>query len=74
MKIPGPMPDRPPPGSTDPGLPPRVAAGEVCAWCLAEFVGAHGRPVFCEKCYANAFATRKSFALLPKASLALKKS
>jgi hypothetical protein len=53
-------------------LPPRVAAGEVCAWCLAEFAGAHGKPVYCGKCFDNAFATRKSFSLLPKATLPLK--
>jgi hypothetical protein len=57
------------PGST---LPPRVAAGEVCAWCLAEFQGAHGKAVYCAKCYDNAFATRKSFGLLPKATIPLK--
>jgi hypothetical protein len=62
------MPDDPPaPGS----LPPRVSRGEVCAWCLAEFVEAHGKPVYCPKCYDNAFATRKSFSLLPKAWIEL---
>jgi hypothetical protein len=53
-------------------LPPRVLAGEVCAWCLAEFTGAHGTPVYCAKCYDNALATRKSFSLLPRARLPLK--
>jgi hypothetical protein len=53
-------------------LPPRVAAGEVCAWCLAEFQGAHGTPVYCSKCYDNAFATRKSFGVLPRATLPFK--
>jgi hypothetical protein len=57
------------PGST---LPPRVAAGEVCAWCLAEFQRAHGTAVYCAKCYDNAFATRKSFGFLPKATIPLK--
>jgi hypothetical protein len=57
---------------TGSSLPPRVATGEVCAWCLAEFAGAHGKPVYCGKCYDNAFATRKSFSLLPKATFALK--
>ena len=60
------------PASPDSLLPPRVAAGEVCAWCLREFSGAHGRAVYCAKCYANALATRKSFGLLPKATLSLK--
>ena len=55
-------------------LPPRVATGKACAWCLGEFIGTHGRPVYCEKCYDNAFATRKSFGLLPKATLPLKRS
>ena len=66
------MSDRP--GSPAAPLPPRVAAGEVCAWCLTEFIGAHGKPVYCKKCYANAFATRKSFGLLPKATLALRRT
>jgi hypothetical protein len=44
----------------------------VCAWCLREFVAAHGKPVYCQQCYDNAFATRKSFSLLPKAWLSLK--
>lgn len=50
-----------------PSLPPRVTAGQVCAWCTREFVAAHGRPVYCWRCYDNAFATRKSFGLLPRA-------
>jgi len=49
-----------------------VAAGEVCAWCLSEFTDAHRMPVYCSKCYDNAFATRKSFSMLPKAWLSLK--
>lgn len=53
-------------------LPPQVANGQVCAWCMKEFVGSHGKPVYCHRCYANAFATRKSFELLPKATLPLK--
>jgi len=61
-----------PRSGASPSLPPRVAAGEVCAWCLVEFTGAHGKPVYCGKCYDNAFATRKSFSLLPRATLALK--
>ena len=40
---------------------------------MSEFTGAHGKPVYCAKCYDNAFATRKSFAVLPKATLALKR-
>lgn len=70
MEIPEAMSDRP--GSPASPLPPRVAAGLVCAWCLAEFTGSHGKPVYCAKCYDNAFATRKSFGFLPKATLPLK--
>jgi len=50
-------------------LPPRVANGEVCAWCMVEFEGAHGKPVYCAKCYDKALSTRKSFGLLPMAWL-----
>ena len=50
-------------------LPPRVATGEVCAWCMVEFEGAHGKPVYCAKCYDKALTTRKSFGLLPLAWL-----
>jgi hypothetical protein len=64
------MPD--PRSSSSSRLPPLVANGEVCAWCTAPFTGAHGKPVYCEKCYDNALATRKSFGLLPKATLPLK--
>jgi len=39
---------------------------------MKEFVGSHGKPVYCHRCYANAFATRKSFEILPKATLPLK--
>jgi len=54
------------------GLPPRVARGEVCAWCTREFTRPHGRPVCCARCFENAFATRKSFDLLPLAEHPLK--
>lgn len=50
-----------------PRLPPAVATGAVCAWCMREFERPHGRPVFCQRCFENAFATRKSFAFLPLA-------
>ena len=51
-------------------LPPAVASGEVCAWCMVGFVKAHGKPVYCEKCYQKALATRKSLVrLLPVAWL-----
>ena len=44
-----------------------MSDGAVCAWCMREFVQPHGRPVYCQRCYDNAFATRKSFGLLPLA-------
>jgi hypothetical protein len=53
-------------------LSPAVASGAACAWCLREFVAAHGKPVYCAKCYDNAFATRKSFELMPRAVHPLK--
>jgi hypothetical protein len=62
------------PSPSDQGrsLPPAVATGAVCAWCLMEFVAPHGKPVYCARCYDNAFATRKSFGVLPRATHALK--
>jgi hypothetical protein len=60
------------PKNPNPSLPPAVASGAVCAWCLNEFVAPHGKPVYCARCYDNAFATRKSFELMPKATHALK--
>jgi len=53
-------------------LPPSVASGEACAWCMREFVKPHGRPVYCDRCYDKAFDTRKSFGLLPRAEHPLK--
>ena len=53
-------------------LPTPVAKGEVCAWCMREFTAAHGRPVYCDRCYDKAFATRQSFGLLPRAEHPLK--
>jgi hypothetical protein len=50
-----------------PRLPPAVSTGAVCAWCGREFDQPHGRPVYCQRCYDNAFATRKSFGFLPLA-------
>ena len=50
-----------------PRLPAPVSAGEVCAWCMREFERPHGRPVYCQRCFENAFATRKSFGFLPLA-------
>jgi len=50
-----------------PSLPAPVSAGEVCAWCMREFERPHGRPVYCQRCFENAFATRKSFGFLPLA-------
>ena len=57
--------------NTDAGkLPPAVASGEVCAWCMVAFVQAHGKPVYCTRCYQRALATRKSLiGLLPVAWL-----
>ena len=60
--------------SPPPRLPPRVSTGEVCAWCMREFAQPHGRPVYCERCSDNAFATRKSFGLLPRAVHPLKRA
>lgn len=55
-----------------PDLPPPIARGEACAWCTREFAQPHGRPVYCPRCFKQAFATRKSFGLLPLAEHPLK--
>jgi hypothetical protein len=55
------------PAPSDGALPDPVQRGAECAWCRRAFVQAHGRPVYCRDCHDRAFATRKSFGLLPLA-------